>query len=380
MVPLGRAEARAFADRSAAGRATIKLLERPRNLLVTILIGNLIVNIFATSAATAVMLSVFGERGVVYAFVVMSVLIMTFGEIFPKAIAFHWPEAYSTAVVWPLRIFHVSIAFVRSPLAAFATRTVDVIRRRFGNVDRFLTWEELVTALRIGKTAGAVGMFEYEILANVLSCREKIVREIMTPSIDVVSRPVTSERGELLECFLSSGMSRIPICGETPDDVLGVRHIKDLLAAVDPDGNDGWLRGLLRPALFVPETTPIVRVYRDLKSRQSHLAVVIDEFGSFVGVVTIEDVLEELVGEIYDESDQKPVEFVELSPNKISVDGTAEVRRIEEHFGIELPGKSTDTINRWLLDHTERIPITGETFVLDDFEVLGKRITRRRMQ
>jgi CBS domain containing-hemolysin-like protein len=97
------------------------------------------------------------------------------------------------------------------------------------------------------------------------------------------------------------------------------------------------------------------------------------------GVVTFEDLLEELVGEIYDESDQKPVEFVELGLNKISVDGTAEVRLIEEYFDTELPGKSTDTINRWILDHTERIPITGETFALDDFEVLVKSATRRRI-
>ena len=206
-----------------------RLLEKPRKLLISILLGNLLVNIFATSTVTKIMLDSFGEKGLGYAFLVMSALILTFGEIFPKVVALHWSERFSTVVIVPLRVFHAFVTPVRVPLSWISDAVIGRLRRRIGQRKKQFTWDELITAVQISRTSGAVGSFEYEVLSNVLEFREKIVKEIMTPSIDVVSRPVTSSRDDLVRTFLENGMSRVPIWGETTDDIIGVLHIKDIL-------------------------------------------------------------------------------------------------------------------------------------------------------
>ena len=191
---LTRLQVRSLEGRSAAGREVGVLLRQPRKLLVTILVGNLFVNIFTTSAATAIMLDAFGEKGLWYAFFIMSALIMTFGEIIPKVVALRWAERISVLSIIPLRIFHTLVIPLRLPLSWLSESVIGGLRRKLGQAKKHFTWEELITAVQIGRTSGAVGMFEFEVLSNVLAFRETIVKEIMTPSIDVLSRPTGAAR------------------------------------------------------------------------------------------------------------------------------------------------------------------------------------------
>lgn len=336
-------------------------METPRKLLISILLGNLIVNIFATSAVTAVLLDTFGERGLGYAIVVMSALILTFGEIFPKAIAIHWPERFALLVIIPLRVFHTLVTPVRAPLSRLTDAAIERLRRRIGQAKKHFTWEELVTAVQISRTSGAVGLFEYEILSNVLEFREKIVKEIMTPSIDVVSKPATSGRTDLVRTFLESGASRVPIWGETTDDIIGVLHIKDML---DPTSaaNEEELRELLREPFFIPETAPISELYHELQRRKAHIAIVIDEYGSFVGIVTIEDILEELVGEIRDARDPRTEPFMKLDDNRIVVPGTMEIDDFNKVFAARIEDEEHETIAGYVTGLAGKIPREGEVF------------------
>jgi putative hemolysin len=358
---LTRPQVRALEARSPAGRVIGGLLKTPRKLLVTILIGNLIVNVFTTSAATAIMLDAFGRRGIGYAFLIMSALIMTFGEILPKVIALRWSERVAVFSIFPLRAFHAAVTPVRAPLSWFSDVVIDQLRRRLGQAKKHFTWEELITAVQIGRTSGAVGMFEYEVLSNVLAFRETIVKEIMTPSIDVVSQPVTSGRAELLRAFLDGGFSRMPIYGETTDDILGVLHIKDI---IDPGAaaDEQTLRPLLREPLFTPESTPINALFSELQDRKDHVAVVIDEYASFVGIVTIEDILEELVGEIRDARDPKVEPYMRIDENRIVVPGTMEIDDFNAAFGTQIVDEEHETIAGYVTGFTGRIPREGEVF------------------
>jgi len=279
---LERNRVRELGASSANGRIVASLLERPRRVLVTILLGNLVVNVFATSAATALCIGTFGRRGLGIAFVGMSALLLAFGEVIPKTVALRWRERVSLWVVLPLRVIHTLVLPVRVPLAAFADGAVLVLRRMIGAHSRSFTHEEIVTALRIARDEGNVGNFEYEMLVGALRFRHTVVREIMTPSINVISAPLTATRTELLEEFGHSGKSRLPIYGESPDHIVGVLHVKDLIAR-EAGRNEADLRARLREPFFVQETEPISSLYNALQMRNAHFAIVLDEYSSFAG-------------------------------------------------------------------------------------------------
>ncbi|MCK5407951.1 MAG: HlyC/CorC family transporter [Candidatus Krumholzibacteria bacterium] len=358
---LTRPQIRSLGNRSPAGRLVGRLLEKPRKLLISILLGNLLVNIFATSTVTKIMLDTFGEKGLGYAFLVMSALILTFGEIFPKVVALHWSERFSTVVIVPLRVFHAFVTPVRVPLSWISDAVIGRLRRRIGQRKKQFTWDELITAVQISRTSGAVGSFEYEVLSNVLEFREKIVKEIMTPSIDVVSRPAASSRDDLVRTFLENGMSRVPIWGETTDDIIGVLHIKDILEPSTASGELA-LRALLREPFFIPETALINELYNELQRRKAHIAVVIDEYASFVGIVTIEDILEELVGEIRDARDPKIDPYMWLDGDRIVVPGTMEIDEFNRVFNTGIEDEDHETVAGHLIGITGRIPREGEVF------------------
>ena len=356
---LTRPQIRALRNRSATGGIVARLLEKPRSLLVSILLGNLIVNVFATSTATAIMLSVFGERGLGYAFLIMAVLIMFFGEILPKSIAVHRSEGFAYLIIVPLRIFHLLVTPLRLVLSAATDVFINAANRRLGQPKIFFTSEELVTAAKLGTVGNAAAIFEYEVLTNILEFRDKIVKEIMTPSIHVVSRPAGSDRNELLEYFLESGLSRIPIHGDSPDEIIGILHIKDL---VDPSAarTEKELRALLREPVYFPETAPIGELYEALQKRKAHIAVVIDEYASFVGVVTIEDILEELVGDIRDARDPKIAPFMRLDSRRIVVPGTMEIDEFNRVFNTRIVDDEHETVAGFVTGRTGRIPREGE--------------------
>jgi CBS domain containing-hemolysin-like protein len=235
------------------------------------------------------------------------------------------------------------------------------LRRYLGAVKRSLTAEELVTALRISRREGTVGHFEYEVLSNILEFRHKIVKEIMTPSIDVISSSVGAGRAELLRQFADSGHSRMPIYDTSTDDIIGVLHVKDLAQPLAASSEEE-LRGQLRVPFFIQETTPIYTLYSELQSRKLHVAMVIDEYTSFAGLVTIEDILEELVGEIRDARDPKTRPYMIVDDDQIVASGTMEIDEFNEIFDANLEDSEHETMAGYIIGLTGRIPREGETF------------------
>jgi CBS domain containing-hemolysin-like protein len=357
---LSRSQIRALRNSSGGGRRAARLLAQPRPLLITVLVGNLTVNILATSVATSLALRAFGESGVGFAFLLMSVLIIVCTEVLPKALGLHWSSTVAPFLALPMSVFHAVLAPIRIPLSRVSDGIIDALRERIGAARRSYTWDELLTAVRIGRREGAVGAFEYEILSHVLEFREKVVREIMTPSIHVVSASVHTTRDELLSLFASSGHSRIPIYGESPDDVIGILHVKDL---IDPAAarSEEDLRARVRETLLVQENDLIADLYRELQRRKIHVAVVRDEYGSFAGVATIEDILEQMIGEIRDVRDPRSLPYVKIDDRRIVVPGTMEIDQFNEAFDTALRDDEHATIAGYVLGLTGRIPREGET-------------------
>jgi putative hemolysin len=356
---LSRTQERNLRERSPGGRLIARMLDEPRKLLVTILLGNLIVNVSATSAATALCLDLFGERGLGIAFAGMSVAILAFGEVIPKAFALRWAERIAGVAIGPLHAFHAVVWPLRVPLTAFSEGFIAFVRRRVGAPKRSFTEEELLTALRIARREGGIEEFQFEVLSNVISFRSKIVREIMTPSVRVLAAAADTPRHELLRRFSESGHSRMPIHGESPDDVIGVLHIKDL---IDPQAatSEEDLRSRLREPHFVRETSSINLVYNEMQREKHHVALVLDEYTSFAGLVSTEDILEELVGEIFDARDERPLTYMRFDEDEIVVEGSLDLDEFNEVFGTQLEDPDHETIAGYVMGITGRIPREGE--------------------
>jgi putative hemolysin len=377
---LSRSQVRALKEASRGGRLLARLLAQPRALLVTVLVCNLTVNVFASSFATSLSIEAFGSSGLWIAFAGMSILVLLFTEIVPKVVGLHWSQRVAPALAYPLTLLHAVLLPVRIPLAWVSDAVTGPLRRRLGAARPSYTWAELLTAVRLARREGSVGAFEYEILTHVLEFREKIVKEIMTPSIHVTSAPVTAERDELLTLFASSGHSRIPIHGESPDDVIGILHVKDLVETGAARTEDD-LRARMRETFFIQENAPIVDLYHELQRRKIHVAVVIDEHASFAGVVTTEDILEQMIGEIHDARDvraQQP--FQRIDDRRIVVFGTMEIDHFNEVFETALRDDRHETMAGFVIGLMGRIPREGESVEADGlrFHVINAQPNRIR--
>jgi putative hemolysin len=376
---LSRTQLRAMRESSPGGRAVAHLLAHPRPLLITVLVGNLAVNVLATSTATALAIRMFGTRGLGLAFLVMSLLIMVFTEVLPKALGVHWATRIAPVLAWPLSIIHTLLLPIRVPLSRFSDAVIEALRGHIGTAHRSYAWDELLTAVRLGRREGKIGAFEYEILSHVLEFRHKIVKEIMTPSIHVVSAPVRATRDELLSMFASSGRSRIPIHGDSPDDVIGILHVKDL---VDPRAarSEDDLRARMREAYFIPENAPIAELYKELQRRKLHAAIALDEHGSFAGIATTEDILEQMIGEIRDARDSRAQPFQRLDDRRIVVQATMEIDHFNEVFETDVRDDEHETIAGYVIGRVGRIPREGETVVADGlrFHVISAQPNRIR--
>jgi len=375
---LERSQLNRLSDQSKSGRKIVRALASPRRILITILIGNLVVNVFATSAATSVLVGIFGDKGVGIAFVLMSVIILIVGEILPKVIAINHPERISAAVIYPLRFFDLLFTPARIPIGRLTDAVIESLKRRLGKARRYFSQDELLTAIDMGHASGQFGQFEYDLMSNIIEFRDTIVREIMTPSIDVYSLPVNLARDEMIEHIIRRRWSRVPVYGETTDDIRGIVHIKDI--ATSPAGPDFNIEEILRRPYYVPESTRIAELFKELGERRVHLALVIDEFGSYVGIVTMEDILEELVGEIRDSHEPQMATYTMLDERRVVVLGTMEIDEFNDVFDESLEDPEHDTIAGYLLGVTGRIPSEGETIDIGElrFHIISAEANRVR--
>lgn len=222
---------------------------------------------------------------------------------------------------------------------------------------------------------------ERRLISSVLEFSDTLVREVMVPRPDMVTIGRDATTDQLLDLVIEAGYSRIPVVGESIDDVVGLVYAKDLLEIMDRGGGAEPVTKLMRPPYFVPETKRVSDLLRDMQARQQHLAIVVDEFGGTAGLVTIEDLLEELVGEIIDEYDSEEPLLVEQTDGELLVDGRFPVEDLADMLGIELPKEEWDTVGGLVLDLAGRVPVEGERFdvagvAFEVVEVQGRRVTK----
>jgi CBS domain containing-hemolysin-like protein len=348
-----------------AGRTNLLIMrmkEDPHRLLATILIGNNLVNIGASSLATALALDYFQDRAVGIVTGVMTFLILVFGEIFPKSIATRNNILISKIVILP--IFWLSILFF--PLIKF----LDFIPKLTGKIKRTptVTEEELLTFVEVVEEEGEIKEEEKELIHNIFEFDDTNAYEIMTPRADMYVIDVDDELR--VHEIVKSGFSRIPVIRGDIDHVVGILNIKDLFMRHLTANAPLDVRQLMQPPYFVPENKKLDSLLRQFKRRKSHLAIVVDEHGGVAGLITLEDVLEEIVGEISDETDKVEARIVSLKNKEWIVLGKTDVEEVNEKIPMEIPeSREYDTFSGFVLNQIGKIPQEKEEIPIGSFVV-----------
>ena len=332
-----------------------------------ILIGNNLVNIAASSVATALATLIFQSHGVAYAVLVMSVLIIIFGEVLPKCVAMAKGEKLLMFVLPVVRI----TSWLFTPCIWFMTTLVRVVGNAFGVdlslKDPFVTKEEIEQVVKIGEASGAIEESERRMIDGVISFDETRVVEIMVPrtKMDLLEADKTVD--EALLFIQEYGHSRVPIYRDTPDDIIGIVHVKDLLTALHSGKTTELVTCAMRKPLFVPETLKVPALFKMMQTRRIHMAVVVDEYGGTAGLVTLEDLLEEIVGEIQDEYDKEEQPIVQLKDGSWKIQANVSLEEVNYVIGSEFESDDVDTIGGFLLEKFGGFPGKDDRLVVGDW-------------
>jgi len=340
-----------------------KLLSRPSKTLSTILIGNNIVNIAATAIATELTLSLFSGKQVTFIVtMIMTILILIFGEITPKTYSAYNSEKVAIKLGKPLEVLSV----VFTPFLIVLNRVTKVIIKALGgNVNNNRTTvseEEIKTLVDVGEEAGIIEKQEKEMINSIFEIGDIEVTEVMVPRIDIVylEEDVTVE--EAIKKVLKCGFSRIPVIKKSIDNITGIIYAKDLLACYfkqDKDESKG-IRELIRPAYYVPESKKAIDLLTEMQLEKIHIAIVLDEYGGTLGLVTIEDILEEIVGDILDEYDEEMDLIDYLDEQTLIVNSKISIDEINETFKISLPEDEFESVGGLIFNLLGRIPKKGD--------------------
>jgi putative hemolysin len=343
-----------------------KMMEEPDKLVAAIVIGNNIVNVTASAIATSLAITIFGSEGIGVAIGVMTFLILLVGEITPKGVAVKNAERLSLAFAKPLYY----LTKVLSPVATVLTAiTKGVIRLMGGTLDRspFLAEGEFKTLLTVAEEEGSLEESERERLYNVFEFSDTVVKEVMTPRTDMVCLDIQASLDEARDIAVRTGYSRIPVYEENVDHITGILYAKDLLQHPDDTHR---LQDILREPYFIPETKKVDELLQEMQKSKIHLAIVVDEYGGTAGIVTIEDLLEEIVGEIFDEYDVTRTPIRKLDEHTALINGMVPIDKVNDLLGIKIPENGFETIGGFMLDQFGRIPSEGEKISFDHVDFI----------
>ena len=392
-----KAKLRARADRGDTGaEAAVRVTADSEKLIGAILLGNNVVNILAASLATALFTRLLGASGVAIATLVMTVLVLIFSEVMPKTYAISAPDKVASLVARPIRILTVVLSPVVSVVRIIVNGMLSLAGLKTDpGKHMFSLEEEIEGALSLGHAQGAVNKEDRDRLLGALDLGNRTVEEIMRhrSEIQMIDGDLPPEK--ILELVLASPHTRLPVYREERENIVGVIHAKDLLRAVNRAVGDAGdasaarrfdLSAVMMPAYFVPETSALDEQMREFLKRRTHFALVVDEYGSLRGLITLEDIIEEIVGEIADEHDTE--EDQTLKPNTHGdylVEGGMTIRDLNRQLDWTLPDEEANTIAGLVIHMAQSIPEQGQVFSFAGyrFEVVTRRenrITRLRIR
>ena len=369
-------------DGALTGAAAVacSIKEQFDRVLIAILVGNNLVNMGSSSLATVIAVGLMGDSGAWAATAIMTVIIITFGEISPKILASEKPEAFAKIVAYPLRVWTLLL----TPFVWVMQKLMHGISRLWKKGEDngpAVTEDDLETIIETVEDEGVVDEDTADLLQSALDFGDTLAYEIITPRVDLVAIDMEDTREEILKTAFASPYTRIPVYEETTDNIIGILHLNHLYKALVKDPNV-CIKSLLMPPVFVHKTTPLDDVFNIMRKQKSHLVVVTDEYGGTMGIVTMEDVLEQLVGDIWDESDEIDEEFKEIKPHTFEVDGDMRLVDFLDEFEKDEEDVDDDnaTVGGWAVEMLGGYPKLRESFVFEDLTVTILKKQNLRVQ
>ena len=365
---LNRTKLKALAEKGDARAAkALRLEEQYDKLLSTILIGNNIVNIAAASLGTVLFVRLYGDAGASISTAVVTVVVLIFGEVSPKSIAKDCPEKFamfSAPFAQVLLVLFTPLCFLFSQWKKLLAKVFRL------EPDSKLSQDELLMFVDEVQQDGSIDQSESELLKNAIEFSEQEAQDILIHRVDLAALPIDAEKNEVAAMFAETKYSRLLIYDGSIDNIIGTVHQKDFYVGTGITPKP--LRDILSPVIFVLESEPISRLLKKLQKAKTHLAVVLDEYGGTCGIVTMEDILEELVGEILDEHDEEEILCRETAPGVSLVSASMDFEDFRKAFGLQEESEMV-SLSGWVMEHFGHVPQPGEQF---DCEHLRIRVTK----
>jgi Mg2+/Co2+ transporter CorB len=359
-------------------RKVSELLATPERIIGTVLLGNNLVNILASALTTSLLIGLFGEVGVVYATIVVTAMVVIFAEVLPKTYALAYPDRFALAVA-PLMQWLIVVLRPLTMGVEFIVR--QVLKLTPDNVDDeaniLAAHEEIRGTIELQKMEGSVARHDADMLGGVLDLRDLQVSDIMVHRTKMETANADDPPQKIVDELLRSQYTRVPIWKDEPENIVGILHAKDIMTAL---GKSGWAVGELDitsfavEPWFVPDTTALKDQLNQFLKRKAQMALVVDEYGEVQGLITLEDILEEIVGQIADEHDTHVSDIRQQADGTVNVDGTVAVRDLNRHMHWELPDEEATTVAGLVIHEAQTIPEPGHVFTFYGyrFEVLRK--------
>ena len=366
---------RTLAEKGSGNAAlALKLLEQYDRLLSTILIGNNIVNIATASIGTVLFVRHYGDAGATISTVVVTVVVLIFGEISPKSIAKDCAEKCAMLSAPILRV----LIWVLMPLNLLFSRWKKLLAKVFRlNTDSKMSQEELLMLVDEVQQDGSIDRDEGELLKNAIGFSEQEAQDILIHRVDLAALPVTASKEEVAALFTQTKYSRLLIYQDSIDHILGTVHQKDFYVGCGV--TDQPLSDIISPPVFALENEPIRALLKKLQQAKTHVAVVVDEYGGTCGIVTMEDILEELVGEIWDEHDEEEVFLRKIAPDTWLVDAGMDFDDFAEFFQLKTDSEMV-SVSGWVMEQFGRVPEAGDSFVYENLTVRVTRVENHRIE
>lgn len=341
-------------------------------MISTILIGNNIVNIATASLATVLFTKLLGSSGVTVSTIVMTILILIFGEISPKSIAKDIPESFAIVSAPLLNVFCIILKPVNHIFCLWKKLISKVlkIQKHSG-----ITEDEILTIAEEAENEGGINPQQLEIIKSAIELNEQEVIEAFTPRVDMIAVKDSCSKEELLNLFIESGFSRIPVYHDNIDNVIGIINEKDLINIVVNNNNEE-ISSIIKPLNVIQPHMKLSHLLKVLQNNKSHMALIADEYGGTMGIITLEDILEELVGEIWDEHDKVVNDIEKIGEDEYIVRGNANIEKVLEEVDLE-DEFEVNSANGWVIQQFGKIPKVGESFEYKNLKIVIQKATKR---
>ncbi|SFE51095.1 HlyC/CorC family transporter [Peptostreptococcus sp. D1] len=367
LMSVSKVKIRHLREEGVRGASVVeKLISEPKKLLSTILVGNNAVNIAATSISTSLLLKLFGAQGVAVATAMMTVLILVFGEVTPKTMASNNKERVSLGVAKVLNVIILVLSPIVFILNLFTTIIFKIFRIKDDDPKSLITEEDLKVMVNVSHEEGVLEQEEREIINNVFEFGDMRAEDAMIQRIDMVSVSLDTTFDEVLEIFKEEKKSRLPVYKENIDDIVGILNIKDIFFISKEEMEAFSVEKYMRDVFFTYEFKKISQLLEEMKLAKTQIAIVLDEYGGTSGLLTVEDLVEVLVGDIEDEYDEEDDEIVKVGEGEYIVDGSTKITDVNDYLYDDLESDEFDSIGGYILGHLNGLPDEGEVIELND--------------